>query len=124
MRPLVYLLISSLFIATGCAPTAPLQATSDQPAQPVTDDQRRMDAQADSLLALPPSELTETDMDWLRFYEQRRAQRAQQETQQAALDETRRAHNTWLILAGASLAFTVITTVWALNQTDSILDDF
>ena len=79
-----------------------------------------MDATADSLLSLPPGQLSDADRQWLQIYEQRRAARAQEENQQAAVDQVRRANNAWMIYLGVGLALTVLTTVWAMQAVDDI----
>lgn len=61
MKPLALLLA---LVVAGCASTAP------------PDDAWAMDARADSLLALPPDSLSSAEWEWLRLYQQRKAEPA------------------------------------------------
>lgn len=72
MKPLALLLALAL---AGCASTAP---------PPVTDESARMDARADSLLALPPDSLSAAEWEWLRLHQGRANEEASAQTIDAA----------------------------------------
>lgn len=68
-----------------------------------------LDTRADSLLALPPDSLTAAQMEWLRFYEQRRAQRSADRRQEEVMAEVRRTNKTLTQLMAASVFLAVIS---------------
>ena len=78
LRAHLSLILAACCLA-ACAPAAPIVDRSTPPTQEL-----RYEATADSLLSLPPNQLTEADLAWLRLYEQRRAQRNAEEQAQEA----------------------------------------
>jgi hypothetical protein len=102
MRPLrLALALAALTLALGgCATTAPRPTPAEE----------RLQARADSLLALPPGQMTAADRDWLELYQRERAAREQQ---RAAAASRSRA-SAYDVLTTLSVVSSVVGTLLGL----------